>query len=194
MEPRGRQAWQRWHDVALCGTVVGMAGPQTRGGTHLTRIGTTLMAITAAEASSTVSERLVGATLAAFAAEADAYTLSFASATRSSYLTAQEIRTPRADEYTRALRAIDASLVSGVDAERVPACLVLAACLRAEVISVDVDVSGELTLALGRQLLVVPTDVSIVDWQWTLGDEAGSPYQTSFAVACFWKDQLQSGV
>ena len=81
-------------------------------------------------------------------------------------------------------------LQKAIDQECISKCVVVAALMRKEVVSVDLDDSCNLTINFeDNGKLILPTDADIVDWQWSLSEGGNDPYM-SYIVACFGEGQI----
>lgn len=77
-----------------------------------------------------------------------------------------------------------------IDQENVSKCIIVAALMQKEVISVALDEACNLTIRFeDNGKLMLPTDTAIVDWQWSLSKEGSDPY-VSYLVACFGEGEI----
>ncbi|MFD1874116.1 hypothetical protein [Hymenobacter bucti] len=80
---------------------------------------------------------------------------------------------------------------STVDKECISKSAIVAAAMRREIISVELDNLGNLKIEFGNNFkLTLPTNVGIVDWQWCLNETGVDPYQ-NYLVACFSEGKIQ---
>jgi hypothetical protein len=57
---------------------------------------------------------------------------------------------------------------------------------------VQLDNDYNLTIEFrGDSKLVIPTNIQIVDWQWSLNESGMDPYRGDYLVACFWKGEIE---
>ena len=146
--------------------------------------------VTTEQATAILSEHLVGNFISRFSV-GDTWDLGFGSL----WLIAQEIRCPDADRLMSELRGFEPNLLDCVDVEYVPLATLVASFLRRDVTRVAVfdDARVELHFGEGR-VLEIPTDVDIVDWQWSLGETDRCPYTASFTLACLWQGEIVTPV
>lgn len=78
-----------------------------------------------------------------------------------------------------------------IDQENVSKCVIVAALMRKEVISVALDEACNLTINFEDDgKLILPTDTDTVDWQWNLSEDGAIPY-VNHIVACFWQGEIE---
>ncbi len=86
-------------------------------------------------------------------------------------------------EYTPAQNAIDKEYMSK--------CAILASHLQKEVTGLKLDESYTLTIEFEKdRKLLIPTNATIVDWQWCLNLSGSNPYY-DYLVACFQEGEIQ---
>lgn len=79
---------------------------------------------------------------------------------------------------------------NAIDRESISKCVIVAALMRKEVISVALDEACNLTINFqDNGKLTLPTDTAIVDWQWSLSEKGSDPYM-SYIAACFGEGEI----
>lgn len=77
-----------------------------------------------------------------------------------------------------------------VDKEYLGKSAIVAACMRRRVVAIEVTELCEVVINFeGGLKLFIPTDVSVVDWQWCLSETGKDPYQ-DFIIACFEQGKI----
>lgn len=78
-----------------------------------------------------------------------------------------------------------------VDKEQIARSAFVAACMRKEIKEVELDQLCNLLLRFeDDSVLMLPTNVDIVDWQWCLNKTGADPY-SEYLVACFWAGEIE---
>jgi len=78
-----------------------------------------------------------------------------------------------------------------VDQDDISKCAIVATCMQKTVIGLRLGDSCNLTIDFeDNRQLVLTTNTSIVDWQWSLSENGSIPY-ADYIVACFWEGEIE---
>lgn len=107
------------------------------------------------------------------------------------WLVAQEVVSKDEDFLNEFLKGNCHYFVSTVDKEYISKCAIVAAAMRREIVSVELDELYNLKIEFDNNFsMLFPTNVGVVDWQWCLNDNGADPYN-NYLVACFWEGEIQ---
>ena len=77
------------------------------------------------------------------------------------------------------------------DKEYISKSTIIAANLRKKIIDVTIDNKCCLTLKFENGSdIFIPTNETIVDWQWAINENGGDPYRYKNTIACFWEGEI----
>lgn len=106
------------------------------------------------------------------------------------YLSAQDIISPDEEQLNSWFRGNYNSFHNAIDKENVSKSAIVAAHLRKTISNLELDEAYNLTIHFEDDSpLLIPTNVDIVDWQWSLNQTGADPY-SDYLVACFWEGEI----
>ena len=101
------------------------------------------------------------------------------------WLLAHEVHSDETAALDKLLSKASPSVLDGIDPELVSRAVVLASSFRRPIAKVEIDKDAELSLTFeGARHITIPTNVDIVDWQWSISKSNDIPYRVPFKIAC----------
>ncbi|EAS20138.1 hypothetical protein BBFL7_02538 [Flavobacteria bacterium BBFL7] len=108
------------------------------------------------------------------------------------YLVCQNFTSPDELKLNQLLSNSYSQLHSSIDKEYIAKCTILAANMRKEIVSAEVNELSEITICFNNGSdLVIKTNESIVDWQWCINKTGKDPYDHNSLLACFWPGEIE---
>ena len=106
------------------------------------------------------------------------------------YIVSQNVILEDEDRLTQLLKDKFSWFKNSGDQENIGKCTIVTAYMRKEVTGVKLNESCDLIIEFeGDMKLIIPTTMSIVDWQWCLNKTGKTPYE-DYIVACFEKGEI----